>query len=52
MTVRKQQQATSQGLFKLDPSLVRISEEEIRADLLYRGEERARPSDQRLDERL
>jgi hypothetical protein len=43
MTERKQQQSAGQGLFKLDPKLVRISEEEIRADLLYRGEERARP---------
>ena len=43
MAERKQRQRHSQGLFKLDPKLVRISEQEIRADLLYRGERRRRP---------
>jgi hypothetical protein len=39
---RQQEQQSGRRLFKLDPNLIRISEEEIRADLLYRGE-RPRP---------
>lgn len=35
---QQEQQAIGQAVFKLDPNLIRISEEEIRADLLYRGE--------------
>ena len=33
----KKQRPDRRSRFQLDPRLVRISEEEIRADLLYRG---------------
>lgn len=44
MADRKHRQSTGQAMFKLDPTLIRISEEEIRADLLYRGGEAKRPA--------
>jgi hypothetical protein len=39
MLARKQR-PNRQPRFELDPKLVRISDEEIRADLLYRGGDR------------
>ena len=38
MPGKKQRPNHRRPRFALDPNLVRISEEEIRADLLYRGE--------------